>query len=183
MTTKNTTTDSARGGGRLLTLALLAALLLAGCHAGRKATAPTVVPAAADSVATPAPPRAYTVVNFEATVEGVGVAGQVRLAEDSVIWLSVTKLLEVGRGLATPDSLWLRSSLLGRDEAMDYATLRRLTGVEISFDEVQQMLTADDAEARLGALARRLGVAATVRITARRRVEHLTFPYTKPIKQ
>ena len=49
--------------------------------------------------------------------------------------------------------------------------------------EVQQMLTADDAEARLGALARRLGVAATVRITARRRVEHLTFPYTKPIKQ
>ena len=100
-----------------------------------------------------------------------------------VLWLSATKVVEVGRALATPDSLWLRAPLLGRDEAMDYAALRRATGVAITFDEMQQMLLADDAEERLNALARRLGLEATLRIKARRRVDRLTFPYPKTIRQ
>lgn len=175
-----------RGLPAALAAALLLAVLAAGCHAGRKAAAPKVPPADGTTdtaVAVELPPRPYTVINFEATVQGLVVDGQLRLAEDSVLWLSATKVVEVGRALATPDSLWLRAPLLGRDEAMDYAALRRTTGVAITFDEMQQMLLADDAEERLNALARRLGLEATLRIKARRRVDRLTFPYPKTIRQ
>ena len=159
-----------------------AVLLLAGCH-GTKRAARTIEPPAAP-VEEPAAPqkRTYTVVTFDATVEGVTVNGQLRMAEDSAMWVSVSKIIEVGRAMCTPDSLWLRAPLLGRDDALDYAALRRLTGKDITFAEMQQIATADDAEERIAALARQLGFDATVRITARRRVERLSFPYTKPLK-
>ncbi|MCR5445416.1 MAG: DUF4292 domain-containing protein [Bacteroidales bacterium] len=166
-------------------LVLLAVLLMVGCHSSRKAARTAVadtVPAEPE-VAVEAPQRQYIVVNFEGEVEGFNVVGQLRLAEDSAMWVSVNKVIEVGRAMATPDSLWMRSSLLGRNDALDYATLRRQTGVDITFDEMQQTILADDADARLDALAHRLGVKATLRITGRRRVERLSFPYPKPIKR
>lgn len=156
-------------------------LLAAGCHTARKATA--VPEAASEAVAAEEPQkRTYTVLTFEGEVEGIAVDGQLRVAEDSAMWVSVTKVIEVGRAMCTPDSLWLRAPLLGRDDAMDYATLRRLTGVDISYDELQKTALAPDAEARLARLARRLGVDASVRITRRRQTEHLSFPYNKTVK-
>ena len=162
-------------------IALLPLLLLAGCHSSRKAT--STPPPVVEEPPVEAPKRVYTVVTFEGEVEGVAVNGQLRMAQDSVMWLSVSKLIELGRALATPDSLWLRAPLMNRDEAMDYAGLRRQTGVTITFDEMQQTVLADDAEARLARLAQQLGFSATVRITGRRQVEHLSFPYTKPVKR
>jgi hypothetical protein len=162
---------------------LLLVLLLAGCSSHKKvARVPEVLPAVEEAAVT-APKRTYTVLTFEGVVEGVSVNGQLRVAEDSAMWVSVTKLIEVGRAMCTPDSLWLHAPLLGRDDAMDYTTLRRQTGVDITYDEMQQSVLAPDAEERVANLARRLGFAARIRITQRRQPDHLTFPYTKPVKQ
>ena len=162
----------------ILTLAL--AILATGCHTARKVATEPVVPEPEPPVVVQ--PRTYTVLTFEGEVEGIPVNGQLRVAEDSVMWVSVTKVIEVGRAMCTPDSLWLRAPLLGHDDAMDYATLRRLTGVDITYEEMQQIALAPDAEERLARLAERLGFTASVRITRRRQAERLTFPYNKPLK-
>ena len=160
-------------------LLLLFSLLAAGCHTAKKVT---TAPEAAPEVVATAPIRAYTVLTFEAEVEGIAVNGQLRVAEDSAMWVSVTKVIEMGRAMCTPDSLWLRAPLMGRDEAMDYAGLRQQTGADITYAELQQTVLAPDADERLARLARRLGIKATVHIIRRWQPEHLSFPYNKPVK-
>lgn len=161
---------------------MLAALLMVGCHGVKQAAAPEK-PDNTDTTeiqAPPAPRRAYTVVNFTGEVAGVSVNGQLRMAQDSVMWLSVYKFIEVARGLATPDSLWLRASVMGIDEGIDYRDLRQRIHRNITFDDLQAIALADDAEERIAELARQMGFDATVRITRRERVQSLTFPYSKP---
>ena len=171
--------DFAVGG-----ILILMPLLLAGCHASRKAAQEPVKSAEPEVVVTApeAPKRVYRVMSFDGEVEGISVSGQLRMATDSAMWLSVNKIIEVGRAMCTTDSLWLRAPLLGRDDAMDYATLRRVTGVAVSYDDLQQIALSDDAEERITAIAAKLGFSARVRITRRREVEQLSFPYPKPIK-
>lgn len=166
---------------RLLPLLLLLPLLVVGCRSTKPATVTKPTPAA--EVPSETPKRCYTAISFDGEVEGITVNGQVRIAQDSVIWLSVTKVIEMGRAMCTPDSLWLRSPLMGRDDAMDYPTLQRLTGVKVTFGELQATALADDAEERIARMAAQLGFTARIRITQRREVEQLTFPYTKPVRQ
>ena len=156
-------------------------LLLTGCH-GVKQAAVTEIPGQPDTTEAPAatPTRVYTVVNFTGEVAGVSVNGQLRMAQDSVMWLSVYKFIELARGLATPDSLWLRASVMGIDEGIDYRDLRQRIHRNITFDDLQAIALADDAEERIAELARQMGFDATVRITRRERVQSLTFPYSKP---
>lgn len=165
---------------KILLIALLA-LLAAGCHTTKKATRSEQEPVT--ETPAPAQKRTYTVMNFTGEVEGVSVNGQMRLAEDSVMWLSVTKIIEMGRAMCTPDSLWLRAPLMGRDDAMDYNTLQRQTGVKVTFGELQETALADDAEERIARMASRLGFTAKIHITQRREVDNLTFPYPKPARQ
>ena len=165
---------------------MLAAVLLAGCHGARQAAAPAVpdnqeapeIPEASEPTTTPH--RTYTVMNFTGEVEGLSVSGQLRIAQDSAMWLTVTKYIEVARGLATPDSVWLRSPLLGIDRGADYGDLRQRLHRHISYNDLQTLALADDAEERISQLARQLGFDATVRITRREQVPALTFPYNKP---
>ena len=160
-------------------------LLLAGCHGARQAAAPAIPdnPEAPEAPETPepsSPRRTYTVLNFTGEVEGLSVSGQLRIAQDSAMWLSVNKYIEVARGLATPDSVWLRSPLLGIDRGADYGDLRQRLHRHISFADLQALALADDAEERISRLAKQLGFDATVRITRRQQVPALTFPYSKP---
>jgi len=163
-------------------LILLLPLLFASCHSSRKVTRDNAEEKAVEVPAPQAPKRTYTVMNFEGSVEGISVNGQLRIAEDSAMWVSVIKLIEVGRAMCTPDSLWLSAPLLGHDDAIDYAGLQRMTGVKTTYDELQQTAMASDAEERIARIAQQLGFTAKVHITQRRQVEHLTFPYTKPMK-
>lgn len=162
-------------------LLFLLPLFLIGCHAGRKVTKvpEPPEPPVVDEVPTP---RTYTVLNFEGTVEGYGVKGQMRVAQDSVMWVSVNKILEMGRAMCTSDSLWLHAPLLGQDMALDYPALKKMTGTDITYDKIQEMALAPDADEQIARLAQQLGFHATVHITQRREVESLSFPFTKPIK-
>lgn len=175
---------------RQLTLLLcLAALLLGGCRGTRHTAAPAATPgepataaeapATAAPDATPVPAMRYTVINFNATVEGVSATGQLRLAQDSVLWVSVNKFIELGRAMATRDSVWVNAPLFDRRFAGTYADLKRETGHEVTFEKLQAIATGDDPEARLAELATRLGIGATVSITGRREAASLNFPFKK----
>lgn len=169
---------------RIYQWALLALLTLSlgACHT-TKPSVRTQPPDADKPTEQPVPKREYTVVQFEAAVEGMLVNGQLRMAEDSVIWISVNKYIEVGRALATTDSLFLHAPLLNREEATDYESLQRRTGIKTTLADLQQMVVDPDAESRMADIARRLGSDAKIHIVSIRKVDQLTFPYTKPTQQ
>lgn len=147
----------------------LLALLVAGCRSNK----PTAVPT--PSKETPA----YTVLTFTGEVDGLSISGQVRMKEGEIIWGSVSKFVEVGRALATPDSVWVKAPLLGRRFTGSYRDVAQQTGIRTTFAELEALLQSDDAEARLAALAEQLGHSAILRITRREKVETLSFPFSK----
>ena len=153
-------------------LMLLTLALLTGCRSSQPTTAPKT---GGDKPWTPQ----YTTMTFSGEADGISFSGQVRMAKDSVIWCNVSKIFDVGRAMATPDSVWLRAPLLGRNESGDYSMLKKKTGVDISFAELQAILESDDAEQRIAKLARRLGYNATIKIKKREKVDRLTFPFKK----
>ncbi len=121
----------------------------------------------------------YTVMTFTGTVDGMSVSGQVRMDRDKVIWCSVSKFIEVGRAMATPDSVWVKAPLLGQDRRGNYNDLSRVAKAPLTFADLQGILESDDAERRIEELARRLDITMQVRITRREKVENLSFPFNK----
>ena len=168
--------------GIFLTMCVTA-LMAAGCRPVQKAAA-TVVP---ESIVVPdeekpepvpeAQKRELTAMNFTATVDGMSVSGQVRQASDSIIWVTVSKFFELGRAKATVDSVWVSVPLAGRRFAGTYAEASRVAKREVSFDALQGILGAPDAERQIEALAATLGFEATVRLGQRQKMESLTFPF------
>ena len=161
----------------LLILGLALVATLGACCSSRQAAESTPRDTVAEPA--PAPQRNYSVVGFTATLEGVETVGQLRIAEDSILWVTVTKLVELGRAMATPDSVWLNAPAFGHSFAGTYPELSRMVGRRITFDMLHEIALADDAEARLARLAAELGVNASVSITSRKRVDRLTFPFRK----
>ncbi len=123
------------------------------------------------------PKRELSVMNFTATIDGMNVNGQVRMAADSVMWVSVSKFIELGRAKATVDSVWINVPLMNRQFAGTYDEVSRRAGRTVTFEWLQHIATAPDAEKQAAALARQLGIDAEIKITRRQSVETLTFPY------
>lgn len=155
------------------TLLMLVVLSMASCRS-LKSTSPSPTP-------TPEPVEShdYTVMTFTGTMEGITVNGQVRMDHDKVIWCSASKFIELGRAMATPDSVWVRASFIGRDQQGDYNDLSRMAKRSLTFSDLQGILESDDAGQRIEELARTLGYAVQVRITRREKVAKLTFPFNK----
>ena len=92
---------------------------------------------------TPAATREFYTMNFSGEAEGVSFNGQMRMAKDSIIWCNFSKIIDLGRAMATPDSVWVNIPLLGRNQAGDYAMVKRLTGASVTYDELQAILLSD----------------------------------------
>lgn len=146
---------------------MVAAVMLAtGCRSSEKASKSSVQ-------------REYLTMNFSGEADGLSFTGQLRMATDSVIWCNLSKFIEVGRAMATKDSVWVRIPLLGRNDAGDYRMVERITGVKVTFDQLQAILLGNNTEEEIRRLAKRMGHDVTVRIKKRERVDKLTFPFNK----
>ena len=150
---------------------LIGLLVTTGCRSSRETTRPQAAP---ERTA-----RTYTVMTYTATVDGMSVNGQVRMAQDSIIWLNANKFIEVGRAMATPDSVWVNVPLMGQRLSGDYNDVSRKVRTKVSFNDLQEILESPDAGERIATLARRLGYEATIRITKREQVKSLTFPFNR----
>ena len=155
-------------------LCCLTLLLAAACSSTEKTT---TTPPEERPVVKPKPE--YTTMTFSGEAEGVSFSGQLRMAKDSVIWCNFSKFIDLGRAMMTRDSVWIRIPLIGRNDAGDYGMVRRLTGVSVTYDEIQAILLSDDPEEGIRRLARRMGYNVKVRIKRRERVDQLTFPFDK----
>ena len=158
---------------RLLVLSLATLLLAAGCRTMRHTAAPEPpVPARSPAVCSTA--------RFSCTIEGTTVGGQLRMAEDSIIWGSAFKVVELGRAKITPDSVIVYAKVLGRCFCGTYDDLYNRYRFRTSYAEIQKMLTGDDPDAALTALARRFGTEAVFRLDPWQVVPTTTFPLAIP---
>jgi len=164
-----------------LAAAIVLSMLATGCRSIRKVS--TKVPEGESGQPTATvpepqkPKRELSVMNFTATVDGMSVNGQVRIAADSVMWVSVSKIIELGRAKATADSVWINAPIMNRKFAGTYDEVSRRAGRTVTFEWLQHIATAPDAEKQAAALARQLGIDAEIKITRRQSVDALTFPY------
>lgn len=158
---------------------------LAACHTTKpvaerqQPTDTTPVQPTATPLPAPTAPRELTVINFNAVVEGTSMTGQLRMANDSIIWLSLTKIIELGRAIATPDSVFINIPIAGKHFAGNYTDVEHIAKQPVSFAALQQMATANDAEQQIEQLAQRMGLSAKVQITRRQKAQRLTFPFSR----
>lgn len=158
-----------------LTAALM--LLAAGCRSQRDA-ARTATPDESGTTVV-ASPRYYT-SNFTCTAQGMTANGQLRMAPDSIIWLSASKVIELGRAKFTPDSAIVYAKVMGRCFRGTYDDLYLRFHFRTSFKDISGILTSEDAPARLAALAKQFGLDATFTIEPWKRVDRLSFPFSVP---
>jgi hypothetical protein len=158
---------------------LAAALLAAGCisHKGAaRPETPAVTPPTTD-----ASPSYYT-ANFTCSAEGMTANGQLRMQTDSIIWLSASKVIELGRARFTHDSVIIHAKITGQCVRGDYNDLYRRFNFRTDFDQLAKTLTAPapQAEKQLADIAQLLGIEATFTLQPWQKVDKLTFPIPIP---
>lgn len=131
-------------------LLLFALLLLTGCGSHRYVV--EVSPDKGTAPATPEPETQswntvtdaafkYYSANFSCTVEDMAVNGQIRVVHDSAIWISVSKFVELGRLLLTPDRVQMYvGAFVNKYFDGDYAALASRWGVDIDYQTVEALI-------------------------------------------
>ncbi|HBB90931.1 MAG: hypothetical protein A2X22_06315 [Bacteroidetes bacterium GWF2_49_14] len=133
----------------LIAMALLTSM--AGCHVGKRITK-TERPATEDEKLIKAVYDAnlqpkYIEIRFTGKTDldedKVSFMGSAKLVKDSLIWVSLRSPIgiEIGRFMASPDSIWLVSKILKIKEKGNWRMMRELTRHELDFNSLQGILT------------------------------------------
>lgn len=81
--------------------------------------------------------------NYSCTVDGVTVNGQIRIVHDSCIWISVNKIIEVGRILITPTRVSGYAKFFGKYFDGSFDELRNRWGIEIDYTTLEALLVGN----------------------------------------
>lgn len=177
---------------RITPILFVLLLLMAGCSISRKATPSNKEQAATTQPSQPGTPsgtgsgihreqpKKSLTNNFTCTTQGVTVNGQLRVKEDSVIWASATKIVELGRARITQDSVVIYAKVVNRCFRGTYMDIYRRFHYRTTFDEVYKMLTAPDAETQIVSLLQGFKVDAQIKLGPWKEAENLTFPFSVP---
>lgn len=81
--------------------------------------------------------------NFSCTVNGITVNGQIRIAKDSIVWVSVNKIIEMGRAKLTPTRAQAYARLAGKQYDGDYEGLKKRWGIDADYATIEALLTGN----------------------------------------
>ncbi len=82
--------------------------------------------------------------NFSTEVGGIGISGQLRMQKDKVIWVSISKIIELARIKLTPDSIYVSIKIPSQAFQGTYAEFQKDYGFVFSFDIAQAALLGND---------------------------------------
>ena len=150
---------SAFPAARGLVAALLAALLLAACGE-RGDKAPEGQPGVETVPEAPVPLTQYIETdtldsydylssNFTLSISGMSANGVMRMHHDDRVWVSVSKVFELGRALFTKDSVFAYVKMTGKYVRCSYADLRAALGAYVDYRTVQGVLTGKGSNTNL----------------------------------
>ena len=86
----------------------------------------------------------WLAAKFTIKMGDLSANGQIRMRKDSVIWVSLTKFIEVARVKLTPDSLFFHNKIQNEYYAGNYDFLKKNFGVEMDFSLLESLLTGND---------------------------------------
>lgn len=81
--------------------------------------------------------------NFSCEIEGISVNGQIRIVHDSCIWISINKIIEVGRVMITPTRVSGYSRLLDKYYDGTYEEIRKRWGVDIDYATLEALIVGN----------------------------------------
>lgn len=120
----------------------LSLVLFVGCRSSRELTQPAP-PVADSTAAVTVESKICFAANFHCDLRNVRLNGMMRMQEDSVLWVSVSKIVELGRAKLTPDSLTVYARATQQYFRGDYATAYAMSGYHVDFAQLQELfLTA-----------------------------------------
>jgi len=167
-------------------VALVAMMLAcAGCSS-QKSVADSQQPLAEEMQPTFPEASRYYIANFTVQAMGMNANGQMRMQQDSVIWVSASKIVELGRAKVTPDSVIVYAKLMNACFRGTYEDVYNRFHWRTDFRQLSEMVTAEDAAQQIAQLAARFGITATITLEPWKRVSNTTFPiyvpqYAKPL--
>lgn len=154
-----------------ITLVLLMVALLAGCRSSRQLAGP---PSQAESGE--ASPRVCFAANFHCEMSNVQLSGMLRMQEDSVLWVSVSKVIELGRARFTPDSVLVYARATQQYLRGDYNDAYKVSGYRVDFEHLQRCLI--DAYRK-----RKKEVDLVLPTSQRSDTLHLVFTHYTPVRE
>lgn len=83
-------------------------------------------------------------MNFRTEISDVGVSGQVRIQKNRVIWVSISKLIELARVKLTPDSAYATIKIKNQAFQGTYEQFQKQFGIAINFDIAQAIIIGND---------------------------------------
>lgn len=119
--------------------AILLILCLVGCRSTKKVTEGSQHPTQQPSVQQPEPERFLT-GTFDCEILGFNVNGLLRMQYDSAIWINANKIIELGRAMCTPDSVFIYVKLKNTYFKGTYDDVNRLIGYKTDFKTLQKMI-------------------------------------------
>jgi hypothetical protein len=162
----------------ILPLILCLALVATGCRSQRDAAGRT--PGDNDAATgTTARPNYYT-ANFEVTARGLTANGQIRMMQDSIIWVSASKVIELGRAKFTPDTVTVYIMMMNRYFRGTYDDLYNKFHFRTDFKTLSETVMSENSEQLLAEMAKAFGIEATIKMEPWKKVEKLSFPLTIP---
>lgn len=113
-------------------------LLLVSCHSNRhlNQSATTAVDSSSSSAHKQ---QIQFAANFQYELNNIKLSGMLRMQEDSILWISINKIVELGRIKFTCDSIALYARFTQQYFCGDYTSARLLSGYSISFDQLQKV--------------------------------------------
>ena len=83
-------------------------------------------------------------MNFSTEIMDVSVSGQIRMLKDRIIWVSISKLIELGRVKMTPDSVYAYVKVKNQAFQGTYEQFQKKFGIAINFDIAQAIIIGND---------------------------------------
>lgn len=81
--------------------------------------------------------------NFSCEIEGFTVNGQIRIVHDSCIWISINKIIEVGRVMITPTRVSGYSRVLDKYYDGTYEEVRKRWGIDVDYATIEAMIVGN----------------------------------------
>lgn len=156
--------------------------LLTGCRSTKPAAEkPTSKPSTTEVAK---PKVEYYSATVEGSYEGISVSGLVRMEKDKIIWVSLSKFIELGRAVATPDSVHAYVKILNSAFHGTYADLEKKCGIHTDFATLQKILMehypADNKTSEICLPRYKSKICGKVRFKTFERSENLSFPLNIP---
>ena len=171
----------------LLILFTAMVMIFASCRTQKPivATEPVHQPEAEPEVITPVqPPKLCVAATFDCSFDGIKASGLLRMKEDSVIWISVSKFIELGRMSLTPEEAVGYLKLQNRYFKGSYDVIAKRTGYKTDFATLQglilEALASDDKKLVVPINTKQLK--GTLKVTFKKveREETLSYPINIP---